>query len=60
MSEPIKEEMEHEAKELFVEEFWNSITVEKKFEILKNGLGISFIEDEYQDWLNEQYDKYRP
>lgn len=54
MSEPSNEQLEHEAKEKFVNDFWDSITVDLKYEILQAKYGKDWFDTEYQDWLSEQ------
>ena len=54
MSEPSTQQLKADNKKRFVEEYWNSFTAEKKFDILQNGLGTSFVEGDFRDWLSEQ------
>ena len=54
MSQPSTEQLRAEAKEMFVKEFLDSLTVEGRYEILEKALGIQFIGDEFETWLSEQ------
>ena len=54
MSEPNEKDLQHEALARFVDEYFNSFTAEKKFEILKGCLDGRMVEEDYQDWLKEQ------
>ena len=54
MSEPSKEQLRAESKEMFVEEYLQDHTAEFKFELLKKALGEDFIQDEFETWLSEQ------
>ena len=53
MSQPTKEQLEHEAKEKFVNDFWDNIPLEAKFKTLEAEYG-NLIQEEYQEWLKEQ------
>lgn len=59
MSEPNQAQLKDEAKEKFVEEMWDNFTSDRKYEILQTGLGMTFIDDEFQDWCNELANKFR-
>ena len=53
MSQPNEQQLEHEAKERFVNDFWDGLSIEGKYEVLKFRYG-NIVEENYQDWLSEQ------
>ena len=53
MSEPSQQQLEAEAKKKFINDFWSSLTTDKKFEILQFRFG-NLLEEDYQEWLAEQ------
>ena len=53
MSSPDKSQLEAVAKEKFINDFWSSLTTDKKFEILQFRFG-NLLEEDYQEWLAEQ------
>ena len=54
MSELSTAHLEAETKERFVNDFWTSLPTERQFEILEAKYGKDFINEEFQDWIQEQ------